>query len=126
MSAVSRIIGSAGRTARLALLPGLMLVMLGAQPATAQINPFGDHPGGLTDAQQAAMREAIGEALESGEAGTAIQWQEGNVGGVAAVGRVYQRNGLDCATISHRFTDSDRAAYELPFCLTAEGWKVYF
>jgi len=108
------------------MLAGVMLAFAAVQPAAAQINPFGEHPGGLTAAQQTTMKDAIHEALEAGTAGTAIQWQQGGVSGIASVRRVFQRDGMSCVTISHRFTDSDRAAYELPFCRTADGWKVYF
>lgn len=109
-----------------ALTLALLTLSLLAPPLQAQINPFGNHPGGMTEAQQAAMGHAIDGVLSAGKDGATETWKEGNLGGTATVTKHYQKDGLSCAVVSHSFSDDTRNSYQLPFCKTDKGWKVFF
>lgn len=103
------------------------LLLAAALPAAAQtVNPFGFHPGGMSTEEQNAMGSAIEQVVQAGQAGASSHWQVGNVGGTATADRLFQRDGLDCVLVTHRFDNTDRSTYSLPFCRTDEGWKIYF
>lgn len=117
--------GAPGRLA-LALAAGALALSLAAPSLQAQVNPFGKFPGGMTNAQEAAMGKAIEDVLAKGKEGASETWKEGDLGGTATATKTYTKEGLSCIVVSHSFSDDDRNAYRLPFCKTAEGWKVYF
>ena len=118
------------RSSTLAATGFLVLAMLGlavAAPALhAQVNPFGRSPGGLTTEQQTAMGKAIEEVLGEDKVGASATWSADGDGGTVSIEKLYQRDGMSCALLKHAFKVDEQNTYQLPFCKTDKGWKVFF
>ena len=112
-------------------------IVMTAAPASAQINPFPNNAQRFDDAERAQMYAAMRTVLESREVGTTATWasEEGHVGGMAELVRVYTRDGLRCGEVRHEFRDlreGDDLRPQIPFynvlaCeVPGEGWKLAF
>src|SRR3954454_3998454 len=108
----------------------LLLAMLAAMPASAQINPFrsGRTEPGLSN-DDLNMLTASANRLNNGKnvkVGSSESWSNPSTGshGIASVTQILERNGLPCRRLHHEFTpqasNSHRKA-DLIWCRTSDG-----
>jgi hypothetical protein len=108
-----------------------LLTLAPLAPAAAQINPFGERARPFAEADRRRMYAAMRTVLESGRVGETAAWTatDGTFGGVAELRRVYERDGMRCGELRHRFVGATAAAgvYDVRACeVPGEGWKFAF
>jgi surface antigen len=103
---------------------------LTATIAPAQtISPFGKGQIATDPADIAEINGAIGEVLRRYEVGAVQAWKSAKTdrAGEAVLTQTFQRDGLKCAQVTHRFTAGGGNAYSAPMCQVADGsWKLAF
>ena len=117
------------RYRRRGVLAGMAAVV--AAPAAAQINPFGNNPEQFTREDRRRMYATMRAVLESRRVGEEAAWTsaDGTYGGVSELRRVYERDGMRCGELRHRFVGrAGRAGtYDVEACdVPGEGWKFAF
>lgn len=101
-----------------------------ALPSSAQlISPFGKDAIALTEAESGMIRQSLRDVLEAYELGTVSSWKsdETNRAGEAVLIETFERDGMRCAEITHRFTAGKGRTYTAPVCRIESGeWKLAF
>jgi len=106
------------------------LFLLAAPAAQAQlISPFGKDVIALEPEDLAELRGAVAKVLNEYKVGTVESWSSSktNRAGEAVLTNTYERNGLKCAQVTHRFTSGGGHTFSAPMCQIADGsWKLAF
>jgi hypothetical protein len=100
-----------------------------ASPATGDglISPFGGDAVTLGAEERALLGQSIVAVLDRYQAGAVSSWTGpgGSHAGRAELLRTFERQGLPCAEVEHRFTAGGGNPYTMPFCRVASGdWKI--
>lgn len=119
------------RTARSAAAAlAMAAALVSAPPLSAQLmSPFGRDSVGLSEADATLMMDAMRGALEEYKVGATRTWQSATSGraGQVVVTRIFQRDGMRCAQVTHDFTAGPGFTYTAPMCQVADGsWKLAF
>src|SRR5262245_10846418 len=117
-------------TKRFSAAAAILLFLGGmAEPASAQVSPFGRESMDIDREELNLMYQAIYESLEQYKVGATEKWKspERDVAGRASLSKVFTQKGLRCGEVEHVFTAGGGRRYLLPFCKTKEGqWKLAF
>jgi surface antigen len=108
-------------------------VLLGAaplSPSLAQLgNVFGPDAITLTPAEREMMRNSIVTVLEEYVVGATSRWNsaETHRAGEAVLDETFERQGMRCGQVTHRYTEGGGRSYTAPICRVADGsWKLAF
>ena len=101
-----------------------------APPVSAQLlnNPFGRDSVGISEQDWTLMMKAMASVLADYKVGATRDWKspDGRAGRWTMT-RTFQRDGMKCAQITHRFTAGPGNTYTAPMCQVQDGsWKIAF
>ncbi len=112
----------------------VLLLLLMAFPAAAQVNPFWSNRTGprLSQSDQAKLLSSIDQLNHAPNlhVGSKQSWNDPTSGnhGTNSVTRIFQSGGMDCHLLRHELSLKGRAQpriYNLTWCLTPDGeWKI--
>ena len=102
-----------------------------APPLSAQLlnNPFGSASVGISEQDWTLMTGAMAAVLAQYKVGATRDWKSATTGraGKWTLTRTYQRDGMKCAQITHKFTAGPGFGYTAPMCQVQDGsWKLAF
>ena len=100
-------------------------------PLAAQLlnDPFGKDSLGISAEDWTLMRNAMAAVLTQYKVGATSDWKSptNRRAGRWTVTRIYQRDGMKCAQITHKFTAGPGYSYTAPVCQVPDGsWKIAF
>lgn len=117
----------------LALVIGVAASVAMSPSGQAQLsNPFGSGAPGwipLESGDRAMMNQAMQDALDRYEVGSASEWisEKTGRGGRAIVTDTFEVEGRRCAQLTHQFTKGPGRTYSAPLCQVEDGtWKLAF
>jgi surface antigen len=120
------------RTARglAAAALAIAVAIASAQPLSSQtISPFGRDSVGISQEDWGLMMNAMGAVLAQYRVGATSAWKSPttNRAGEWVLTRVFERDGMKCAQITHHFTAGPGYDYTAPVCRVPDGtWKLAF
>jgi surface antigen len=102
-----------------------------APPLSAQLlnDPFGSESVGISEQDWTLMKNAMAAVLAQYKVGATSDWKSptGRRAGRWTMTRTYQRDGMKCAQITHKFTVGSGYTYTAPICQVQDGsWKLAF
>ena len=102
-----------------------------APPLSAQLlnDPFGSESVGISAQDWTLMKNAMAAVLAQYKVGATSDWKSptGRRAGRWTMTRIYQRDGMKCAQITHKFTVGSGYTYTAPICQVQDGsWKLAF
>ena len=114
----------------MAALLAVAAIAVTAPPLLAQpVSPFARDSVGISEDDWALLTGAMRGALEEDKVGATRTWRSAKSGraGKVTVTRVFQRDGMKCAQITHKFTAGPGYSYTAPLCKVQDGsWKLAF
>ncbi len=118
----------AAKRAAAALAVVVSLVI--ATPLAAQlVNPFGRDSVGISEEDWTLMTSALRGVLADYKVGATRAWKSPSSGraGRWTLTRTFQRDGMRCAQLTHKFTAGPGYGYTAPMCQVQDGsWKLAF
>src|SRR3954452_17695939 len=102
-----------------------------APPLLAQLlnDPFGAGSVGISEQDWTLMKNAMAAVLAQYRVGATSDWKSptGRRAGRWTMTRTFQRDGMKCAQITHKFTAGSGYTYTAPVCQVQDGsWKLAF
>jgi len=102
-----------------------------APPLSAQLlnDPFGKGSVGISEQDWALMQNAMAAVLAQYRAGATSDWKSptNHRSGRWTMTRTFQRDGMKCAQLTHKFTAGPGSTYTVPMCQVQDGsWKLAF
>jgi surface antigen len=106
------------------------MAMVAAPPLSAQlVSPFGRDSVGISPEDWTLMMHAMGAVLAQYKVGAKSDWKSPTTGraGDWVLTRIFERDGMKCAQITHHFTAGPGYDYTAPVCKVPDGtWKLAF
>ena len=117
-------------TCGLAAALAIAATLSAAPPVSAQLNnPFGRDSVGISEQDWTLMMNAMASVLADYKVGATRGWKSPTDGraGRWTMTRTFQRDGMKCAQITHKFTAGPGYSYTAPMCQVQDGsWKIAF